>query len=193
MANSAAWLKGLRQCLTRKQLVEIDRKPLSDESTSGFVVGMSDSFISIHLVVSDYLLNGYTVYPISDIKRYRVVTKWNSIMARTLKARNLGPVPQPKLSLVSTRSILESANRLFPLVTIFREKMSRDKCWIGKIASTTDRTFQLHEIDPGAKFDVTRRYRFADITQINFDGEYERALWLVNQSGSKQNRRRRNR
>lgn len=193
MANSAAWLKGLRQCSTRKRLVEIDRKPLSSCSTSGYVVGISDSFVIIHIVTDDFLLNGYAVYPISDIKRYRVVTKWNRIMNRALRARKLGPVLQPKLSLVNARSILESANRLFPLVTIFRERISRDKCWIGKVASATERTFQLSEIDPGARFDVTRRYRFADITQINFGGEYERSLWLVNQAGSKQNRRRQTR
>lgn len=184
MAYTKVWLNGLKRLLSRNQIIEIDRGPVSKELTTGYLVGLSDQFLMLHLITDDYLLNGYAVFPLNDIERYRLVTKWRRIMARAMATRKLSPVPQPKIELTDMPSLLKSANKLFPIVTIHRERIANDACWIGKVSKMTEKTFELHEIDPGAKFDVTRRYRFADITQVAFGGEYEKALWLVNNAKS---------
>lgn len=189
MAYTKFWFNGLKRQLAKNRIIEIDRRAVSKELTTGYLVGLSEQFLMLHLITDDYLLNGYAAFPLAEIKRYRLVTNWNRIAARAMAARRLPPVPQPKIALTDIQSLLISANKLFPLITIHRERIADDACWIGKIGKMTERTFELHEIDPAARFDVTRRYRFSDITQVAFGGVYERALWLVNQAGSKSNRK----
>lgn len=189
MAYTKFWFNGLKRQLAKNQIIEIDRRPVSKELTTGYFVGLSDQFLMLHLITDDYLLNGYAVFPLNDIKRYRLVTKWNRIAVRAMAARKLSPVSQPRIELTDMPSLLKSANKLFPLVTIHRERITDDARWIGKVGKLTEKTFELYEIDPGAKFDVTKRYRFADITQVAFCGEYEKALWLVNEAESKKSRK----
>ena len=57
--------------------------------------------------------------------------------------------------------------------------MDDDVCFIGKVAKLTDKTVTLEEIDPAARWEGVRRFRFADITQVGFGGAYEESLWLV--------------
>lgn len=185
MAYTKIWLTGLKRLLAKRQIIEIDRRPVSKELTTGYLVGVSEQFLMLHLITDDYLLNGYAVFPLNDIKRYRLVTGWNRIAARALAARKLLAVPQSQITLTDLPSLLKSANKLFPLVTIHRERTADDECWIGKVGIMTDKTFVLRQIDPSAKFDVTRRYRFVDITQVCFGGDYEKALWLVHSSETK--------
>jgi hypothetical protein len=189
MAYTKFWFNCLKRQLAKNQIIEIDRRPVTKELTTGYLVGLSDQCLVLHLITDDYLLNGYAAFPLTGIKRYRVVTKWNRIMARAMAARKLSPVSQPRIELTDMPSLLKSANKLFPLVTIHRERIADDACWIGKVGKMTEKTFELHEIDPGAKFYVTRRYRFADVTLVAFGGEYEKALWRVHEGESKKSRR----
>lgn len=183
------WFNGLKRQLAKNRIIEIDRRAVSKELTTGYLVGLSEQFLMLQLITDDYLLDGYAVFPLNHIKRYRLVTKWNRIAARALTARKLGPAVQPKICLDDLASMLTTANQRFPLITIYRERIADDECFIGKVGKMTEKTFELYQIDPGAKFDVARRYRFADITQVAFGGEYEKALWLVHEAESKKSRR----
>jgi hypothetical protein len=69
---------------------------------------------------------------------------------------------------------------LFPLLTIHRERVDPDVCWIGKIEDIRQGQVSLLEINPDAKWDrKPTSYSLSEITTIEFGGEYERALHLV--------------
>ena len=66
------------------------------------------------------------------------------------------------------------------LVTIYRETVKPDTCWIGKITKMTEREVSMLEIGPDAEWrDKPTTFKLKEITEIDFGGGYEEALSLV--------------
>nr|HEV7953831.1 hypothetical protein [Candidatus Acidoferrales bacterium] len=87
---------------------------------------------------------------------------------------------KPMVSVHSIEELLLSASRAFPLVTIHREKVDPDVCWIGRVVGIDRGRVSLLEIRPGAEWDDSpSKYRLREITQVNFGNDYENALHLV--------------
>src|SRR5437016_3388372 len=54
-------------------VVRVDRKPIDENLLDGFVVGISDKLLLLHVVDgSTLLLNGYSTVRLSDIRAFRV-------------------------------------------------------------------------------------------------------------------------
>jgi hypothetical protein len=174
------WHKNLAATFDEGQIVKIDRSPEIEDKIEGYVVGVSELFVMLHALDPDYInLNGYIVLRAEDIHRYRIRDDYEFFLNRALKLKGIQPVPQPEIDLSSFPTLLASANAHFPLVTIHREIMDAEICFIGRVQKLTDKTVTLEEISPAAKWERTRRYNFKDITRIDFGGGYEEALALV--------------
>jgi hypothetical protein len=77
-------------------------------------------------------------------------------------------------------SLLLSAGKAFPLVTIHREQVDPDVCCIGQVQGVSRGRVSLLEIGPDAVWeDTPEEYRIKEITRVNFGGDYEDALHLV--------------
>jgi hypothetical protein len=76
-------------------------------------------------------------------------------------------------------TMLRSIDQNFPLMTIHKETVDPDSCWVGSAESICERTITLNEMSPDAKWGGTKRIGFDEITRIDFDGGYETALALV--------------
>ncbi len=147
--------------------------------SEGFVVAASPSFVVLHVAAPTLYLDGYEVFCTADLTEVRVGFRSRRFLEEALRLRGQRPSAPARLDLSSTPTLLTSAGRLFPLLVVHRERIHRDSCWIGQVASMTEKTFVLREIDPSAKWDGQTRYRFRDITRIGFGGAYEEALALV--------------
>lgn len=174
------WRKDLEESCGEGQIVRIDRSPQIEDEIDGYVVGVSDLFLLLHSIDPNYInLNGYIVLRAQDVHRYRIRDDSEFFLNRAFHLKGIQPVPQSEINLSSFRELLDSANLLFPLVTIHRELMDAEICFIGCGQKLTDKTVTLKEINPAAKWEQTRRYNFKDITRIDFGGGYEEALALV--------------
>ena len=91
------------------------------------------------------------------------------------------PIPRkPKVSVARIEELLQSASRAFPLITIHREEIRPDACWIGKVESIADENLFFCEIGPDAKWDhKLGNHKLNEITAVEFGGEYETALFAV--------------
>jgi len=75
---------------------------------------------------------------------------------------------------------LKSANALFSLVTIHRERIKPDTCAIGKVIDIAENHLLFLEIGPDAAWEEKpSKIRLNDITRVDFGGGYEEALYLV--------------
>ena len=83
------------------------------------------------------------------------------------------------VSLAGWREVLETAGALFPLLVLHREKINPRVCLVGRVRSMTEKVLSLKEIDTDALWRETNRYRFRDLTKVDFGGGYEEALALV--------------
>lgn len=76
--------------------------------------------------------------------------------------------------------MLLSASEHFPLVTIHRERVNPDVCYIGRVDSLSGGLLALQKIGPDGVWEKTpETYKTAEITRVDFGGGYENALYLV--------------
>lgn len=172
----------LQTALDTNRMVRIHTVTASDnEYFDGFVVGLGEAFALIHILNSDLMvLNGYTVLPLRQVRNVRSLEKFNDFEERVLALKNIAPEPQPDVLLKDFPGLLSSVNSHFPLVAIHTEHLYPDECYIGRVAEMKTRSVLLREIDPNAKWrQQARKYRFKNITRVDFGGGYEAALWAV--------------
>jgi hypothetical protein len=160
------------------QIVAFDRGKL-DPRLRGFVLAYSETLTLLNVLTDDYILNGYSVIRNQDIVSYLPYDSPNYFLNRAVKLKGIKHKRAPKVNISDCPLLLKTTNQLFPLITIHRELISPDVCHIGTIQSIRAKTFTLFEIDPDAEWDREHRYRFADVTRVDFGGGYEDALWRV--------------
>ncbi|HZS04258.1 MAG TPA: hypothetical protein VFD58_05430 [Blastocatellia bacterium] len=161
------------------QVVDFKRPKIDDEYLRGFVLDYSDSLTLLNVLDHNFYLNGFTVIRNSDITGYRAYDKDDYFLNQALRLKSIKAARKPKVDLSNWASLLLTAQKLFPLLTIHREAISSNVCFVGKLVSVTEKTFTLYDIDPDANWDRPCRRKLADLTKVDFGGGYEDALWRV--------------
>jgi len=64
----------------------------------------------------------------------------------------------------------------FPLITIYRERLKRRVCNVGRLVRLTQRTMTIRSITPQAEWEEEDTYSQRDITLLEFAGVYENLL-----------------
>jgi hypothetical protein len=96
-----------------------------------------------------------------------------------LRLKGIKPVRKRGLSLAGWPELLETANKLYPLISIFRKGIDRSVFRVGRLTSMNRVSFELKEIDADATWDECYRYKFSDLTCVRFGSGYEDALARV--------------
>lgn len=161
------------------QVVDFKRPKLDEEYLRGFVLDYSDTLILLNVLDSNFYLNGFTVVRDIDVTRVRTYDNKDYFLNRALRLKSIKPKRKPRVDLANWKTLLLSAQKLFPLITIHREAISNEVCYIGKVVSATEKTVTLYDIDPRAEWDRPYRRRLSDLTKVDFGGGYEDALWRV--------------
>ena len=147
----------------------------------GYVFGLTDDFALLQVVNKDVFLDGYSVFPISEVRGVEAAS--DAFLARALTLYGDAPSPPNGISLDDFPSLLSSADVHFPLIAVEVARKVPDRLFIGRIAGLKRRALLLREITPNAEWDEKPTlYRFKDITQVDFGGRYEAALWRVAQT-----------
>jgi hypothetical protein len=162
-----------------KFLVQFTRS-LEQGSVMGYVLATGPRFFLLALVDENIRFNGFQCLRLQDVKNLQVPARHATFVEAALKLRGQKRPPTPRISVQSIQELLETAGRLFPIVTIHREKVARDVCHIGRVLSASESEVSLLEIGPDACWDdEVLSYRTKQITRVDFGGEYEQALTLV--------------
>jgi hypothetical protein len=160
-------------------LIEFDREPIDLYGLFGFALDWTDDLTLLHALDMDTMeLNGYSVIRNADVRKWRPRGP-KTFPQRAAKLKGIEPVFPAGVSLASWREVLETAGALFPLLALHREKINSRTCHIGRVRSLTEKVVSLKEIDADALWRETRRYRFRDLTKVDFGGGYEEALTIV--------------
>jgi len=157
-------------------LLEFDRRPVDQDSLVGFAVAWNAELtLTQPLEKEQFLLNGYTIFRNVDVKRWRPIPK-DDFLAKAAVLQKLQPCRPGKVSISSVRHALDSAGKIFPLVTVHTERVNRRVCYVGRVLRTSQRTLILSSISPQAEWDEEESYLLKDITLIDFGGTYEQLL-----------------
>jgi hypothetical protein len=165
--------------LKKRELVRFTR-PLEEGWVTGYVVDLGQRILLVALVSAEIHFNGFECFRIADIRNLRIPDPHSDFVTQALRLRGERIPKKPRIDLGSFSELLISAARVFPLITIHREKANPDVCHIGRVVDVANGRLELLEIDPDAHWDdEPTSYRLSEITRVSFGGDYEAALCQV--------------
>lgn len=168
----------IRDAMRKQRFVRLSRR-FEESAVRGYVLDVGRQFFLFALVSDRIWLDGFECFRLSDIKHIEP-DPYATFAEAALKKRAERRPKKGRVSVGSLEELLLSAGRAFPLVTIHREMVDPDVCWIGRVLGVTRGCVSLLEIDPQATWEETPNdYRLSEITRVNFGGDYENALHLV--------------
>jgi len=169
----------LATALRDKTLVKFTR-PFEDGAVSGYVLDIGPCWFLLALVGESIRFDGFQCLRLSDVRELRIPHSEAAFFEAALKKRGERFPKRPLIRVASVEQLLLSASRLFPLVTIHREKVAPDVCHIGRVVGIEAGKVSLLEITPDATWDTEATpYRLREITRVDFGGQYEDALPVV--------------
>jgi hypothetical protein len=159
------------------ELVSIFREQLDETEWFGYVVGEGEDFLAIQCVSDRYDLDGYRVFRSADIDDVDDDFERKDLVERAMEIKQLEPRRIPWLQLTSARELVLSILEVEPLVVIEREVVCPEECEIGRVRLDSDGTYSLLWMTTNAEWERDDRvFRYDDITQVSFGGEYETTL-----------------
>jgi hypothetical protein len=148
-------------------------------SIRGYVLDIGPRFFLLSLVSDRIWFDGFECFRVADVKGIGP-DPYNAFVESALRQRGERRPKRPRVSVESIDDLLLSAGRAFPLVTIHREQVDPNVCWIGRVLGVEYGRVSLREIKPDATWDDNpTEFKVSEITRVNFGGDYENALFLV--------------
>jgi len=162
----------------RRSFVRLSRR-FENWAIRGYVLDVGPRFFLLALVSDRIWFDGFECFRVNDIRGFKP-DPYSSFAEEALKKRRERRPKKPRVSVASLKELLLSASRAFPLLTIHREQVAPDVCSIGRVLGVNRGRVSFLEISPDATWESTpTEYRLSQITRVNFDGDYEKALHLV--------------
>lgn len=145
----------------------------------GYVTDIGPKFFALQLVSDRIWFDGFECFRIADVKEIKV-DPYARFAEAALKKRGESKSKKSGVNVRDIRSILQSANRVFPLITLHREAVDSTVCQIGRVAEIKRDKVSLLEIRPNATWrSQPDEYRLSEITRVSVGGDYEDALHIV--------------
>ena len=145
----------------------------------GCIEAVGPKFVMVSLISEGMWFDGFECFRITDIIRAEP-DPYATFAEAALKKRRQKRPKKPRVDLANIKTLLLSAARDFPLVTINREEIDPDVCWIGRVLDVNGGRVSLLEIGPDAKWDhKPNEYSLKEITRVGFGADYEDALYSV--------------
>ncbi len=147
--------------------------------TCGYVLDVGPQFFLLASVSNLLWFDGFECFRIADIRDPRA-DPYAAFYEAALRKRGERRPKKPRVTVANIENLLLSAAGAFPLVTIHREQIDPERCWIGSVKGVSRGRVSLLEIGPDATWEETPTgYRMKEITRVAFGGDYENALLLV--------------
>lgn len=178
MAATSQTASNLLRYLRQRKFIRFSRR-FENGFVRGYVLDVGPKFFVMAVASDQIRFDGFSCFRIMDVRDLRP-DPYGAFSEAALRKLRVPMPKKPRVSVATVEELLIGANRQFPLVTIHREKVRPDVCWIGKVQQIHDGHVWLLEIGPDAKWDKKPvAHKLSEITQVEFGGEYERALHLV--------------
>jgi len=165
--------EALAVALASEELTRIERYG-GRHPLTGFVVGVGDTWLLVHLV-SGVDLDGWTAMPVADVSEVVPIDEETSFTPRALRLYDRFPRRLPDIALGATRSLIASAQALFPVITLHLER-DDDICYIGHVEGVDDESVELRLLSPAAQWEELERFPFGEISRVEFGTAYDMAL-----------------
>lgn len=142
------------------------------------VLGLSEKWILFSFLIDGVIPNAYRVVRRRSIRRAKVSLLMNEYL-RVLDVVP-PPSPEPPINLIRTRDVVESVAARRQAFSIYREEISSGTYLLGSPIEWCPRSLWFLTVDTKARWDSKMtKIRLRDISQIGFEGAYEKAIVAV--------------
>ncbi|MCG5220191.1 hypothetical protein [Streptosporangium sp. KLBMP 9127] len=175
-------LKDLKRARRSGKPVRISREIDGADRLDAYVVGIGRKWVLLHTISGELHLDGYTAIRLRDIEHAtRSGWKGSTMTHRVLTLRGEHFQPLPDIALDSTKGLIETLTKAFPLISVYIEKIDPHVCYIGHARGITrKKRLRLQEIGPAADWALTCfTNKTTDITRFDVGGGYIDALHTV--------------
>jgi hypothetical protein len=146
----------------------------------GYLVAESDALLVLHQVSDRYELDGYVAFRRQQISEISEDFERADLIRSALRLKDLDPRCPRALELSSMSALMASAQAQFGVLVIAREGVSDDEVEVGRLRLESATHYVLRWLDINAHWtNDDRRFRFADVTRLEFGCEYEQTLMRV--------------
>jgi len=169
--------EGLSEAMAANKLIRLYRKSVDDDHVPGYVVGLSDRFVLLHVIDgSVFILNGYAAVRLADVSRFQVDA---GFVDEYLRLRGMHSTKMPQIELKDLASLLLSVSKHYPLFMIECERVEPGIGFVGQIEKLTKRSLLLKKINSKARWINTEEFKMKNITSVDFgDGYVEALAWM---------------
>lgn len=170
----------LETAAQQQSLVRLSRSIPRSDKLDGFVVGLGHAWLLLAVLDHNIYLNGFAALRVADVKKVNRRGGPNSFVGRALAARGEWPPSGANVDLDDLAQLVRNAAEVAPLVTLHIEAEDPAVCFIGRPVRFTRRSVHLVQITPEAEWDdEPTKWKFTDVTRVDFGGRYEEALSLI--------------
>lgn len=161
-------------------IVRVYRANLEDGWADGYVEGIGKDFFVLGLIDKSIRFDGYNCFRLRDVTKCVSPAPHANFLQTALKKQKLKRPDFKAWELSSLSTLLESAAKRFPLLTIHLESDEAQVCYIGKLQTVSADQMTLLEVTPDGKWEARpRHYDLSHVTRVDFGSAYEEALSLV--------------
>lgn len=168
----------LERARERTELVRVRRDIRRAERISGYVVALGESWVLLAALEGGIELDGYTAVRLADVESIKRDKEGEDFARRALElARQWPPLAPAGIVLEDDPSLVASAARAAGLIALYEEHSDPEVCHIGKARDWNKRSVTLLEVDTDAHWqEEATKFKFADLSRVDFGGRYERVL-----------------
>lgn len=166
------------EAMATSSLFEYQRSVLGAQIEKGFVVGIGRKWVLVH-VLDGVRLNGYQAIRERDITRARLSP--DRFRKRALEINQDAAIVPHGIALDRTRDLLRTATDAYRIVGLNPEYDDESIRYIGAAKNFGKRRFAIRGVSRRPRWKPTgrRSYRYSEISRIDFDDDYMRALLAV--------------
>lgn len=168
----------LHKALENRELVRVRRDITRAERLTGYVVGVGERWLFMACVEDGIALDGFQALRLADVESVKRRKEKETFTRRALDLGGQWPPHAPStISLDDDATLIGDISRVYPLLVLYVEHQDPGICHVGKALDWSRRGFNLLSVTPDAEWEEpTTRFKFADVTRIDFGGRYEDVL-----------------
>jgi hypothetical protein len=160
-------------------LVQLEQTLIEDWVSYGYLVAESAELVAVHSVSDRYDLDGWRVLRREGLLVNRAFERAD-VVQRAMRLKGLTPSGVPWLDLESMRAAIASVQAHCAAMVLYSNPDDAEDCEIGTVRMTSESSYVLRALDVNGVWSPEyRTFRYADVYELAFGGEYETTLARV--------------
>lgn len=168
--------KKLKELKLAREIVDVYRDRVSEDSLTGVIQGLSEEFLYMSLITEEGEKNGISIFHLDDVTRVRMGGNARTAI-KALGAHAQTRLDSPTIDLSSLEAVIESVQNTYGYVNLLAELLEDDISFIGEVTEQDSEWLLLRCYGTMATLEkASMLLDKAEISRIDAGSKYEAAI-----------------